>query len=158
MQYSPVPSPEGTKQTYWETKAPSSDVLGIGAGVSSGTFITSSVISFIVGGFCTGQVRAVMSCAFPPFAVPDVLSLFSVPIPRVSLPTSYLECTIIRTTRLYQQKSWWGSSVCLAGPKPRQELCTPGYIRVALSQLSTTPILHMFVPKNKLNTGDGGCV
>jgi hypothetical protein len=26
MSYSPVPTPEGTKETYWETKAPSSDV------------------------------------------------------------------------------------------------------------------------------------
>ena len=26
MQYSPVPTPEGTKETYWETKAPSSEV------------------------------------------------------------------------------------------------------------------------------------
>jgi hypothetical protein len=26
MAYSPVPTPEGTKETYWETKAPSSDV------------------------------------------------------------------------------------------------------------------------------------
>ena len=26
MSYSPVPTPEGTKETYWETKAPSSEV------------------------------------------------------------------------------------------------------------------------------------
>jgi hypothetical protein len=25
--YSPVPSPDGTKETYWETKAPGSEVL-----------------------------------------------------------------------------------------------------------------------------------
>jgi hypothetical protein len=61
MQYSPVPSPEGTKETYWETKAPSSDVLGIGSGVSSGTYITASVVAAIVGGFCTGEVTAELS-------------------------------------------------------------------------------------------------
>mmetsp|Transcript_12917 Transcript_12917/g.30450 ORF Transcript_12917/g.30450 Transcript_12917/m.30450 type:complete len:133 (-) Transcript_12917:62-460(-) len=54
--FSPVPSPEGTKETYWETKAPSSDVLGIGAGVSSGNFAAASVFAALVGGYCTGQV------------------------------------------------------------------------------------------------------
>eukprot|EP00961_Rhodomonas_salina_P029174 393424-Rhodomonas_salina.2 len=53
--FSPVPSPEGTKETYWETKAPSSDVLGIGAGVSSGNFAAASVFAALVGGYCTGQ-------------------------------------------------------------------------------------------------------
>ena len=61
MQYSPVPSPEGTKETYWETKAPSSEVLGIGSGVSSGTYITASVVAAIIGGFCTGEVTAELS-------------------------------------------------------------------------------------------------
>jgi hypothetical protein len=34
MSYSPVPTPEGTKETYWETKAPSSDVKFISSSVS----------------------------------------------------------------------------------------------------------------------------
>lgn len=29
MQYSPVPTPEGTQDTYWETKAPSSTVSNV---------------------------------------------------------------------------------------------------------------------------------
>ena len=31
MSYSPVPTPEGTKETYWETKAPSSEVRACSA-------------------------------------------------------------------------------------------------------------------------------
>eukprot|EP00960_Hanusia_phi_P052223 761330-Hanusia_phi.AAC.1 len=70
MSYSPVPSPEGTKETYWETKAPSSEVgdhpgggcrltllqvLGIGKNLPSGSFASASVVAALVGGFCTSQ-------------------------------------------------------------------------------------------------------
>lgn len=64
--FSPVPSPEGTKETYWETKAPSSDVLGIGAGVSSGNFAAASVFAALVGGYCTGQVIISLDLSLPP--------------------------------------------------------------------------------------------
>jgi hypothetical protein len=33
MAYSPVSTPENTKNSYWETKTPSSDVLSIGKNV-----------------------------------------------------------------------------------------------------------------------------
>lgn len=56
MAYSPVPSPDGTKETYWESKAPASAVLGIGKDVSSGNYIIASVVAAIVGAYCTGQV------------------------------------------------------------------------------------------------------
>lgn len=87
MSYSPVPTPEGTKETYWETKAPSSEVLhlflsaerpfwthvilvgesvlsecvgwqvlGIGKDVPAASFAAASVISAIIGGYCTAEV------------------------------------------------------------------------------------------------------
>jgi hypothetical protein len=99
MSYSPVPTPEGTKETYWETKAPSSEVcaclaqsvcvpktlagkagsgavhgivrglaksgsdvvpcsqvLGIGKDVPAASFAAASVVSAIVGGYCTAEV------------------------------------------------------------------------------------------------------
>jgi hypothetical protein len=60
MGFSPTPSPEGMgKDTYWEGKAPSSDVLGIGKDVSSGNYIVASVIAAIVGAYCTGQVSPI---------------------------------------------------------------------------------------------------
>merc|ERR1712127_666855 len=62
MAYSPVPTPEGTKETYWETKAPSSDVLGIGKGVSSGSFAA----------FCVGQVIPLTDHPNPLFIVGSI--------------------------------------------------------------------------------------
>jgi len=56
MSFSPVPTPEGTKETYWETKAPSSDVLGIGKDVSSGSYVVASVVAAAIGGYSTAQV------------------------------------------------------------------------------------------------------
>jgi len=56
MSFSPVPTPEGTKETYWETKAPSSDVLGIGKDVSASSFAVASVISAGIGAYSTAQV------------------------------------------------------------------------------------------------------
>ena len=57
MAYSPVPTPEGTKDTYWETKAPSSGVLGIGKDVPSSSYAVASLVSAVVGGYCTGAVN-----------------------------------------------------------------------------------------------------
>jgi hypothetical protein len=57
MAYSPVPTPEGTKNTYWETKAPSSDVLGIGKNVPAASYVAASVIAAAIGGYCTSEVQ-----------------------------------------------------------------------------------------------------
>ena len=111
--FSPVPTPEGTKETYWETKAPGSNVLGIGKDVSSGTYIASSVIAALVGAACTAQVGAMPLSGYFSFAVPLPALLSSppptalppyVPIPGVSLPSSHLKRTTARTTRLHHQK------------------------------------------------------
>eukprot|EP00283_Hemiselmis_rufescens_P010192 CAMPEP_0173432664 /NCGR_PEP_ID=MMETSP1357-20121228/10384_1 /TAXON_ID=77926 /ORGANISM="Hemiselmis rufescens, Strain PCC563" /LENGTH=132 /DNA_ID=CAMNT_0014397293 /DNA_START=44 /DNA_END=442 /DNA_ORIENTATION=+ len=53
--YSPVPSPDNTKETYWETKAPSSDVLGIGKDVTSEQFLLASVLAALIGSFSISQ-------------------------------------------------------------------------------------------------------
>mmetsp|Transcript_3720 Transcript_3720/g.8189 ORF Transcript_3720/g.8189 Transcript_3720/m.8189 type:complete len:131 (-) Transcript_3720:335-727(-) len=53
--YSPVPSPTGTKETYWETKAPGSEVLGIGKSVPSNNYAAFSIISALVGAFSIQQ-------------------------------------------------------------------------------------------------------
>ena len=160
MQYSPVPSPEGTKSTYWETKAPGSEVLGIGAGVSSGTFITSSVISFIVGGFCTGQVRAMpLSSAFTSFAVPVVshwvtlsrLFLeFRSPPPTSNAPLFGLLDTI--STRV-------GGVPFFLRDRNRGKSCAHLDVSVwHYLSFPTTPFLHNFIPNTRLDTGNGGLV
>mmetsp|Transcript_19666 Transcript_19666/g.40053 ORF Transcript_19666/g.40053 Transcript_19666/m.40053 type:complete len:135 (+) Transcript_19666:40-444(+) len=77
MMYSPVPSPEGTKETYWETKAPSSDVLGIGKDVSSGSFAASSVVAAVAGAFCVGQVIPLTSDPNPLFIVGSFMLPYS---------------------------------------------------------------------------------
>lgn len=159
MQYSPVPSPEGTKQTYWETKAPSSDVLGIGSGVSSGTYITSSVVAALVGGFCTGQVRAVpLSGYVPSFAVP--MSCFTplflcVPIPRVSLPTSHLEHCACEQLDSISKRLGEISLFFAAGRKPRQQLCTPYPCCIVPQSL----LSHKSItPSDRTSLGSGGLV
>eukprot|EP00285_Hemiselmis_virescens_P010262 CAMPEP_0173378528 /NCGR_PEP_ID=MMETSP1356-20130122/1676_1 /TAXON_ID=77927 ORGANISM="Hemiselmis virescens, Strain PCC157" /NCGR_SAMPLE_ID=MMETSP1356 /ASSEMBLY_ACC=CAM_ASM_000847 /LENGTH=132 /DNA_ID=CAMNT_0014331617 /DNA_START=26 /DNA_END=424 /DNA_ORIENTATION=- len=53
--YSPVPSPEGQKETYWETKAPASEVLGIGKDVTSEQFLLASVLAVLIGAFSLSQ-------------------------------------------------------------------------------------------------------
>jgi len=78
--FSPVPTPEGTKETYWETKAPGSNVLGIGKDVSSGTYIASSVIAALVGAACTAQVRAMPLSGYFSFALPLPVLLSSPPL------------------------------------------------------------------------------
>merc|ERR1711966_16675 len=56
MQYSTVPTPEGTKETYWETKAPSSEVLGIGKDIPAASYAAASVVAAAIGSYSTAQV------------------------------------------------------------------------------------------------------
>jgi hypothetical protein len=56
MAYSSGFTPERTKNTYWETKAPSSDVLGVGKNVPAASYVAASVIAAASGGYCTSEV------------------------------------------------------------------------------------------------------
>nr|7Y7B_R Chain R, PsaR [Chroomonas placoidea]7Y8A_R Chain R, PsaR [Chroomonas placoidea] len=75
--YSPVPSPDNTKETYWETKAPSSQVLGIGKDVSSGNYIVASVVAAVVGAACTGQCIPLTVSPNPVFILGSFLLPYS---------------------------------------------------------------------------------
>ena len=57
MAYSSGFTPESTKNTYWETKAPSSDVLGVGKNVPAASYVAASVIAAAIGGYCTSEVH-----------------------------------------------------------------------------------------------------
>ena len=73
--YSPVPTPTGTKETYWETKAPGSEVyfllrtdmirqilifyfqvLGIGKNVPANNYAAFSILAALVGAYSIQEV------------------------------------------------------------------------------------------------------
>ena len=104
--YSPVPSPTGTKETYWETKAPGSEVFHL-----TELSYLNSISLFTIGRFSALARVSRPTTMRPSPSSPPLLALS--PSSRCVSDSAHLRFTILSPLFTPREPTSYGDAACL---------------------------------------------